>query len=99
MLPRDFAEFLVSEGHEAFTAKRLKIGTDDSIWQHTEKIQAVVISKDSDYLSLASQFSKPQFVHLTGGNMTTSQLIERFRVRLPEILQALQSGERIIDIN
>jgi predicted nuclease of predicted toxin-antitoxin system len=98
MLPRDLAEFLVAEGHEAFTVKRLKIGSDDSIWEHAEKIEAVVISKDSDYLPLASQFSKAQFVHIKGGNITTFELIERFRIRLPEILQALQSGERIIDI-
>jgi predicted nuclease of predicted toxin-antitoxin system len=98
MLPRDLAEFLVAEGHEAFTVKRLKIGSDDSIWEHAEKIEAVVISKDSDYLPFAGQLSKARFVHLTGGNMSTSQLIERFRKKLPEILRALKSGERIIDI-
>jgi predicted nuclease of predicted toxin-antitoxin system len=87
-----------SECHEAFTVKRLKIGSDDSIWQHAEKLQAVVISKDSDYLPHANQFSKAQFIHVRGGNMTTSQLIERFRVHLPEIPQALKSGEKIIDI-
>jgi predicted nuclease of predicted toxin-antitoxin system len=98
MLPRDLAEFLVTEGHEAFTVKRLKIASDDSIWEHAEKTEAVVISKDSDYLPLARQLSRARFVHLTGGNMTTFQLIERFRTHLPEILQALNSGERIIDI-
>ncbi len=98
MLPRHVAEFLISEGHEAFTSSRLKLRTDESIWQHAEKIQAVVVSKDADYIPLASQLSKAQFVHLRVGNLTTSELLEKLRLNLPQITHAILEGEKIIDV-
>jgi predicted nuclease of predicted toxin-antitoxin system len=98
MLPRDLAEFLIVEGHEASTTSRLKLHSDESIWRHAESIQAVVISKDSDYIPLASQLAKAQFVHLRMGNLTTSELLDRFRLNLPQILQAILAGEKIIDV-
>ena len=98
MLPRDLAEFLISQGHEAFTARHLKLGSDESIWLYAEKIGAVVISKDADYLLLANQLSRAQFVHLQLGNLSTSGLLERFRNRFHDILEGLQAGEQIVEV-
>lgn len=99
MYPRSLAEMLSGEGHECFTASRLKISsaTDQSIWQRAEELEAVVISKDSDFGALAAASRKARLIHDRGGNMSTTQLVERFRQQLPQILAALEAGERIVE--
>jgi predicted nuclease of predicted toxin-antitoxin system len=98
MLPRDIAEYLISEGHEALTVKWLKLGPDETIWQYAEKHFAIVVTKDSDYLPFPSKHSKAQLIHFTGGNMSTSMMIERFRDGLPQIIDSLRAGEKIVEI-
>ena len=98
MLPRDLAEFLIAEGHEASTVKWLKLGPDETIWQYAEKHHAVVITKDADYLPFPTKYSKAQLVHFMGGNISTSMLIEHFRAKLPQVIEALRAGERIVEI-
>jgi predicted nuclease of predicted toxin-antitoxin system len=100
ILPRDLAEYLISEGHKALTVGRLKTSarSDEAIWQYAESIQAIVISKDSDYLPLANEHAKIQFVHLRCGNLSTAKLLDLFRARMPQVLQALNAGERIVEV-
>jgi predicted nuclease of predicted toxin-antitoxin system len=98
MLPRDLAEYLIALGHEASTVKRLRLGADETIWQYAEKYQAVVITKDSDYLPFPSSHSTAQLIHFTGGNMTTKAMIERFATQLPQIIEALLAGEKTVEI-
>jgi predicted nuclease of predicted toxin-antitoxin system len=98
MLPRDIAEFLISEGHEASTVKWLKLGPDETIWQYAEKHHTIVITKDSDYLPFPSEHSTAQLVHFTGGNMSTAMMIESFRKGLPQIIESLRAGEKTVEI-
>jgi predicted nuclease of predicted toxin-antitoxin system len=98
MLPRDLAEFLISEGYKASTVKRLKLGPDETIWQYAEKHIAVVITKDYDYLPFPSEHSTAQLLHFTGPNMSTKMMIERFRVQLPQIIKSLHAGEKTVEI-
>jgi predicted nuclease of predicted toxin-antitoxin system len=98
MLPRDLAEYLTAAGHEAITTRRLKISSDELIWRHAEKLGAVVISKDADYLPLEQQLTNAQFVHLRFGNLSTADLMKSFKARFPRILQSLKNGEKIVDV-
>jgi predicted nuclease of predicted toxin-antitoxin system len=98
MLPRDLAEFLISDGYEASTVKRLKLGPDETIWQYAENNNAVVITKDSDYLPFPTEHSRAQLIHFVGGNMSTTTMIERFRSQLPQIVAALHAGEKTVEI-
>jgi predicted nuclease of predicted toxin-antitoxin system len=98
MLPREVAEFLIAEGYEASTVKWLKLGPDETIWQYAEKHEAIVITKDSDYLPFPSAHSKAKLVHFTGPNMTTKMIIDRFRTELPQILASLRAGERTVEL-
>jgi predicted nuclease of predicted toxin-antitoxin system len=98
MSPRDIAEFLISEGHEASTVKWLKLGPDETIWQYAEKHHTIVITKDSDYLPYPSEYSTAQLVHFTGGNMSTAMMIESFRKGLPQIIESLRAGEITVEI-
>jgi predicted nuclease of predicted toxin-antitoxin system len=98
MLPRDLAEFLIAEGYDAVTVKRMKLEPDETIWQYAEKHLAIVITKDSDYLPFPTEHSTAQLVHFTGGNMSTKVMIERFRDGLPQIIESLRAGERTVEI-
>jgi predicted nuclease of predicted toxin-antitoxin system len=98
MLPRDLAEYLIAEGYEASTVKRLRLGPDETIWQYAEKHRAIVITKDSDYLPFPNEHSTAQLVHFTGGNMTTAVMISRFREGLPQIVESLRAGEKTVEI-
>jgi predicted nuclease of predicted toxin-antitoxin system len=98
MLPRDIAEYLISQGHEASTVKRLKLGPDETVWQYAEKHKSIVITKDSDYLPFPIDFSPAQLVHFTGPNMSTKMMIECFHRELPHIIASLLSGEKIVEV-
>ena len=100
MLPRDLAELLVAQGYEAQTASRLKLGSnaDESIMQYADKIGAVVIFKDADFLPMSQNQAKGQFIHIKLGNTSTQQLLRRFQHQLPNILHALESGEKVIEV-
>jgi predicted nuclease of predicted toxin-antitoxin system len=98
MLPRKLAEYLIEEGYDASTVKWLKLGPDEMIWEHAEKHGAIVITKDSDYLPFPDDFSAAQLVHFTGENMSTAAMIDLFRQKLPQLIEALKAGDKIVEI-
>jgi predicted nuclease of predicted toxin-antitoxin system len=99
MLPRDLAEFLISQGHEAHTSGRLKTvsNSDESIWAKAEEMQAVLISKDADFDFIIKGSTKAQLVHYRGGNVTTAHLLKVFEKNLPDILLGLEASELKIE--
>jgi predicted nuclease of predicted toxin-antitoxin system len=101
MYPIALARFLIAEGHEAVRSSRLSTGsaTDLAIWQKAETMEAIVISKDSDFESLVTAHTKARLIHDRSGNCTTSELLNRFQLHMPQILQALADGETIIEIH
>jgi predicted nuclease of predicted toxin-antitoxin system len=99
MLPKALAEFLISNGHEAHTAARLKTGSnsDQSIWSKAEEMRAVLITKDADFDSIIKNSTKEQLVHYRGGNVTTAHLLHVFEKNLPDVLAGLEAGELKIE--
>jgi predicted nuclease of predicted toxin-antitoxin system len=99
MFPKGLAEFFISKGHEASTARRLgmKGGSDEAIWQHAEETGSVVVSHDSDFVAMAAKSERASLVHYRGGNKTTADLINIFDQHLPAIVAALESGERYVE--
>lgn len=64
------------------------------------KIEAdVIISKDSDFIDLVSQFdTPPQILWVTCGNVTNRALKRIFIDAFPQALILLQAGEKIVEI-
>ncbi len=73
--------------------------TDQEIWQYACNKDAVLITKDEDFLvlrTLRPQGAPVLWVRL--GNTTKRQLLAVFSRLLPTVEQALASGETLIEI-
>ena len=100
-LPVALARHLTSLGHECehVEAVNLDAASDAEIWQYASQRGSVIVSKDEDFLYLASRGeSAARLVWVRLGNCRTSALLEAFDRLWPSIEQALLSGERVVEI-
>jgi predicted nuclease of predicted toxin-antitoxin system len=100
-LPVALARHLTSLGHECehVEAVHLEAASDAEIWQYASQRGCVVVSKDEDFLYLASRAeSTARFLWVRLGNCRTGALLEAFDRLWPRLEQALASGERVIEI-
>lgn len=95
-------EWLTSEyGVEAFPLRALGLrdATDIEIFAAARREQAVVISKDSDFVDLVSRHgSPPQLLWVTCGNVTNRALQSVFAKTFHDALSLLASGQAIVEI-
>ncbi len=61
-------------------------------------LKATIITKDEDFLHISHRFSGPAIVWITCGNTRRVALLARMAVVLPEILSALENGERVVEV-
>lgn len=100
-LPPSLAEKLVTLGHEAEHVNSIGMGAakDREIWAFAVERQAVVVSKDQDFAGLAQKARKTTSVlWIRLGNTTGAALWRALEPLLPEILEAFERGERLIEI-
>jgi len=100
-LPVALARHLTSLGHdcEHVEAVHLDTASDAEIWEYAGQRGSVVVSKDEDFLYLASHAeSRARLLWVRLGNCRTSALIGAFDRLWPRIEQALLSGERVVEI-
>ena len=100
-LPAALARFLESQGHQARHVRELGMteAKDISIWQTAAAQNAVVISKDEDFYYLAIRPGESgRLIWVRMGNCRKLALIESFTSHLPQIIQALEAGTRIVEI-
>ena len=65
------------------------------------KVQNVILmTKDSDFVSLVERLSSPpQIIWLTCGNTSNSRLCEILVKTLPTALELLRAGEQLVEIS
>ncbi len=100
-LPPGLADYLREAGHEADHVNRIGLGASDDrvIWDHACHTRAVLITKDADFLSLANdEESGVPVVWVRLGNVSNPVLRHVFEAALPELVAALDAGERIVEI-
>lgn len=100
-LPPALAGWLRSRGHDCAAVREvgLRDAQDSKIWQWAAENDAVIITKDDDFVSrVLTTPSGPSVVWLKVGNVSNPVLIEWLRPLLPEIIDALTSGERLIEV-
>ena len=100
-LPVTLAHYFISLGHECqhVGALHLDTASDAEIWQYACHQGSVVVSKDEDFLYLASRAeSTARLLWVRLGNCRTGALIEAFERSWPRIEQALLSGERVVEV-
>jgi predicted nuclease of predicted toxin-antitoxin system len=100
-LPTALARWIESQGQTAQHVADLQMAdaSDRAIWQQARKTGAVIISKDADFVTLATlEAEGPPVVWIRLGNTRRQALLNWFSPLFPEILEALEQGEKLIEI-
>ncbi len=94
MLPGDLVFALREMGYEARHTSRLGRvgGEDDGILSEAERVGAVVITKDADFLPLAENALHAKLIHIRFGNLTSQPTIERIVSELDHALKQLSNA-------
>ncbi len=100
-LPPGLARRLTERGYPAEHVNRIGLGAagDDAIWRHAAQTGATLVTKDEDFVVLADRdASGPQVVWMRIGNISNDALWHAVEPQLTEIVQALNAGERIVEV-
>jgi predicted nuclease of predicted toxin-antitoxin system len=100
-LPPGLAHRLAAGGYAAEHVNRIGLGnaSDSAIWEHAARIDAVLVTKDEDFVALAGQEpTGPQVVWIRIGNISNDALWRALEPLLDEIVQSLNAGERIVEV-
>ena len=100
-LPPVLAQWLREAGHEAQAVREvgLREADDGAIWDHALTTGAAIVTKDEDFPARAQMtVHSPVIVWLRLGNSTKQVLRHWFMPRLPQILDLIGQGIRVLEI-
>lgn len=100
-LPVALARYLEAVGAEARHVVDLKLdtATDRQIWDLAKTNNYIVISKDEDFFHLATLDSNsPALIWVRLGNCRKVALLAAFEKLLPQLTEALQANQKIIEV-
>lgn len=100
-LPPALARMLAAKGFEAEHVYDVRLGEaeDAIIWDHAANTEAVIVTKDEDFVSLITlRPHGPAVVWIRIGNTSRQALLEWFEPMLPAIVAALRSGEKLVEV-
>jgi predicted nuclease of predicted toxin-antitoxin system len=102
-LPPALANWLsVTFGLDAAALRELSLrdAQDIEIFEAARAENAVIMTKDSDFIDLVCRLgTPPQILWLTCGNVTNRNLRQLLTATLPEALEQLRQGEMIVEIS
>ncbi len=100
-LPLALARLISDCGHKSehvfdFT---LESAPDSEIWKYALNTGAVIVTKDEDFIHLASVSKQaPPIVWIRTGNLSKKALLNWFQPLLSEIIEKIESGESLIEL-
>lgn len=100
-LPAALARFLSSRGVDCLHVLDVGLSQvrDTAIWEYAGRENRVVISKDEDFLYLANvPDTKGHFVWVRLGNCRTTVLLAAVARAWTRIEQALEAGNRVVEL-
>jgi predicted nuclease of predicted toxin-antitoxin system len=100
-LPPGLALRLAARGYAAEHVNRIKLGntSDSAIWSYAARAGATLITKDEDFVALAEREPNgPQVIWIRIGNINNDALWRALDPILDEIIQALNAGERVVEV-
>ena len=100
-LPQALIRLFISRGYQAEHVLDLGMEEVDDlvIWNYATKNKRVIVTKDEDFISLSLQAeTKNQVVWVRLGNCRTAPLLAAFESALPKLIQALQQGDRVVEL-
>jgi predicted nuclease of predicted toxin-antitoxin system len=87
---------------KAFALRYLNLreAEDEEIFSEAKKADAIVVTKDSDFVSLLDRFgAPPKIIWLTCGNTSNAILKIILSKTLRTAIELLENGEEIIEIS
>jgi predicted nuclease of predicted toxin-antitoxin system len=100
-LPPALAWTLNTEDHEAEHLEDigLRHAKDSVIWDHALRHQAVILTKDEDFVDRFRRLPDgPVIVWLRIGNASKRALLAWFMPHLPALLLRLEAGDKLIEL-
>jgi predicted nuclease of predicted toxin-antitoxin system len=100
-LPLQLAAFLRTRGHESthVLENGMDEATDLELWDHAIAERMIVVSKDEDFVIIASRVSDTgRLVWVRLGNCRNPVLIAAFDTILDQLQTAFDSGQRIVEV-
>lgn len=77
----------------------LRDAEDQAIFLSARQSDAIVMTKDKDFLELQKRFGiPPKIIWVTCGNTSNANLKQILVSRLPQAILLLQSGENLVEI-
>jgi predicted nuclease of predicted toxin-antitoxin system len=100
-LPPAFARWLASEGHDAHHVADLALtaASDRAIWDRAREMDACIVTKDEDFILLqALDRGGPAVVWIRIGNAVRNVLLQRLPALWPDVLRAIERGEKVVEV-
>ena len=100
-LPTALARALAAQGYDACHVLDLGMGqaTDRLIWSEAISQQRIVISKDEDFLFLATRLEDSgRLLWLRLGNTRKAELLGAILPRMAEVDTLFAQGQRIVEV-
>jgi len=100
-LPPALARLLESHGHVAKHVIDINMHADDdtAIWDYAIEMEMAVVTKDEDFAHRFNQGGpSPVIVWLRVGNTSRRALLQWFQPLLPQVIQLMEQGERLVEV-
>lgn len=100
-LPPALARWIVSQGHPATHVFEvgLQAADDGPIWEFARKENAVIVSKDEDFVDRWLLSDRPvSLVWIRKGNCSNRALLAWLEPLWPDTLKRLEQGERLVEL-
>jgi predicted nuclease of predicted toxin-antitoxin system len=100
-LPAALSRFLEAKGLESRHILDLGLdeASDNAIWDYAVSNGYTLISKDEDFFHLACTLAMgPALIWVRLGNCRKAALLSAFEKALPMLLDALSTGQRIVEL-
>jgi predicted nuclease of predicted toxin-antitoxin system len=91
---------LRSRSYDADHAVTIGLGKadDGEIWSHAERRDAIIVTKDSDFVSLNVSHPGPRVILVRLGNCSNDEFLRKFEDALPRILDLFEAGSRLVEL-
>jgi predicted nuclease of predicted toxin-antitoxin system len=100
-LPPALARWISGRGHRAIHVFEIGLhtATDSDIWDQARAEDAIIISKDEDFVARSLLSERPvALLWIRKGNCSNQALIGWFEPLWPETLARLEQGEQLVEL-
>lgn len=97
-LPPRLVQQFIEAGYEARHVVDFGLlqAADREIWNKAVELDAALVSKDADFVTLRALRGGPPIVWIRFGNATRRVLAEKMKRALPDIVAAIRHGEGVV---